>query len=32
MEYETLADYWRDVKPIIKELNDEKREENYEKR
>ena len=30
MEYETLADYWKDVKPIIKELNDEKREENYE--
>ena len=32
MDNDTLADYWRDVKPILKQQNQEYREENYEKR
>jgi len=32
MENETLADYWRDVSPILKQQNQEQREKNYEPR
>lgn len=32
MDNDTLADYWRDVAPILKQQNQEYREENYDKR
>lgn len=32
MDNDTLADYWRDVAPVLKQQNQEYREENYDKR
>lgn len=32
MDDYTMGEYWRDVKPILKQINQEKREKNYDKR